>query len=283
MQGSCSDLLKRHISLHTATDQSGEKRKIRASHACVACAAIKVKCDQQKPCKRCLSKRIECRVEATESQHDQDTTTADERESSIAHGKDVTELIGTPIPVQQELSISKHESPSLTSFLRDVLCSSITTNSDHILESSLDWDHHMAFRDLMDFGQDMTLDFNNLDTILADDWRLNWLNPSLGTQIPDQQREQSASSSNAPTIDESINLSTAAYSRSAWRWNPNHEKVDQDHALASVLLHGHGPDKLPRPRQQPLTQPLNQQVLPPYQQLYRPNISRIAIGSLHYC
>lgn len=112
----------------------------------------------------------------------------------------------------------------------------------------------------MDFGQDLSLEFNDLDAVLDGDWGLNWLDPALVSGVTDQTIAQSTPSVNTPTIDESINLSTAAYNRSAWRWNPNHEKVNQDQALASVLVDSHGPDKLPRPRQQPLTQPLNQQV-----------------------
>ncbi len=58
------DLLKRHITIHTSTELSGKKRNIRASQACSACAAIKVKCDQDKPCKRCHTKGLDCRVNA---------------------------------------------------------------------------------------------------------------------------------------------------------------------------------------------------------------------------
>lgn len=112
----------------------------------------------------------------------------------------------------------------------------------------------------MDFGQDLSLDFNDLDAVLTGDWGLNWLDPALVSAAGGPPTEHSASSANTPTIDESINLSTAAYNRSAWRWNPNHENINQDHALASVLVDSHGPDKLPRPRQQPLTEPLNQKV-----------------------
>lgn len=112
----------------------------------------------------------------------------------------------------------------------------------------------------MDFGQDFSLDVNDLDAVLTGEWGINWLDPALGSGVAGPPTDNSASSSNTPTIDESINLGTAAYNRSAWRWNPTQGPINQDHALASVLVDSHGPDKLPRPRQQFMTQPLSQQV-----------------------
>ena len=61
-----SDLLKRHATCHDS-DQGGGKRqksspppRSRVAQACAACAAVKLKCDQKKPCKRCQQKQIVC-------------------------------------------------------------------------------------------------------------------------------------------------------------------------------------------------------------------------------
>lgn len=60
------DLLKRHVQGHDA-DPSRVKRlrphtaqSNRVSQACKACASLKVKCDDNKPCNRCEQAKIQC-------------------------------------------------------------------------------------------------------------------------------------------------------------------------------------------------------------------------------
>ncbi|KAK8231817.1 c6 zinc finger domain-containing protein [Phyllosticta capitalensis] len=60
------DLLKRHATCHD-TDANGAKRQkrtlvqsSRVSQACKSCAYAKLKCEDEKPCKRCRNKGIEC-------------------------------------------------------------------------------------------------------------------------------------------------------------------------------------------------------------------------------
>lgn len=68
-----ADLLSRHVASHerhskgpTPQDRRPLIRRMdRASAACVACASSKAKCDDQKPCKRCLNKNIPCQVAST--------------------------------------------------------------------------------------------------------------------------------------------------------------------------------------------------------------------------
>ncbi|KAE8331458.1 hypothetical protein BDV39DRAFT_201109 [Aspergillus sergii] len=61
-----SDLLKRHARLHTpeASAERGEKeaanRGTRVSQACANCATAKIKCTQEKPCKRCNAHQLVC-------------------------------------------------------------------------------------------------------------------------------------------------------------------------------------------------------------------------------
>lgn len=63
-----ADLLKRHAANH-GSDSSGKKRKRiggespnagRVSHACRACAAARVKCEEMKPCTRCRNRNVTC-------------------------------------------------------------------------------------------------------------------------------------------------------------------------------------------------------------------------------
>ncbi|CRG83450.1 hypothetical protein PISL3812_00801 [Talaromyces islandicus] len=69
---SSSDLLNRHATLHNAdNDPSSKKRRrfsnagtaARASQACGSCAENHLRCEDQKPCKRCIKRKIPCQVQ----------------------------------------------------------------------------------------------------------------------------------------------------------------------------------------------------------------------------
>lgn len=59
------DLLRRHVANH-ANDSPKKRRRTtapgtgRVSHACQACASARVKCDDNKPCKRCVTRNLTC-------------------------------------------------------------------------------------------------------------------------------------------------------------------------------------------------------------------------------
>lgn len=127
-------------------------------------------------------------------------------------------------------------------------------------QSTLSWNQNFNPRDVMDFSQDLSMDFNDLDAVLSGDWQ-PWLDPALDHAAVDKSsgRSDQISDVSTPSIDDSINLGTAAYNRSAWRWVPNHEKGNQDNTLASVLVESHGPDKLPRPQMIKLVPSMDQQ------------------------
>ncbi|KXT01826.1 hypothetical protein AC578_1994 [Pseudocercospora eumusae] len=287
-----ADLLKRHATLHSSTEQSGKKRKIRASQACTACATIKVKCDQDKPCKRCRTKGLECRVDNAPSTS---TYRADEQQSppnnqwstpleTLQSPHDVRAaplqyifrpVVSTPTAPMAKPSVangpangmSAPDDPSLTTFLSSVIHPAQATaqRTQPLAQpppppSNLVWNQNFNSRDLMDFSQDLSMDFNDLDAVLSMDWT-PWLDPALVPTSMDwpNGRSDQVSDVSTPSIDDSINLGTAAYSRSAWRWVPNHEKGNEDHNLTTVLVESHGPDKLPRPRQIALVPPMDQQ------------------------
>ncbi|KAK4565975.1 hypothetical protein LTR86_003824 [Recurvomyces mirabilis] len=58
-----ADLLKRHTLGHSKDDPQAKPTMIqhsRVSQACEACAGLHLKCEEEKPCKRCTKKNIQC-------------------------------------------------------------------------------------------------------------------------------------------------------------------------------------------------------------------------------
>lgn len=65
-----ADLLKRHTLGHSKDDPQNKPAIIqhsRVSQACEACAGLHLKCEEEKPCKRCTKKGIQCNFTATYS------------------------------------------------------------------------------------------------------------------------------------------------------------------------------------------------------------------------
>jgi hypothetical protein len=67
-----ADLLGRHLATHDRhssrdPDRPLIKRTDRAAEACLACAASKSKCEDQKPCRRCRTKQIPCETSTSSS------------------------------------------------------------------------------------------------------------------------------------------------------------------------------------------------------------------------
>ena len=68
-----ADLLRRHVATHdrhaSLGAEHGSYRPIdRVTQACIACAAAKARCEDQKPCGRCRTKNITCEVTSSISQ-----------------------------------------------------------------------------------------------------------------------------------------------------------------------------------------------------------------------
>ena len=112
----------------------------------------------------------------------------------------------------------------------------------------------------MDFSQDLSIDFNDLDAILAGGWD-TWLDPALAPPMFDKPTDCTVSDVSTPSIDGSINLGSAAYSRSAWKWVPNHEKGKNHHdqSLASILVDGRASDQMQQLRSRHTSQLLGTQ------------------------
>jgi hypothetical protein len=63
-----ADLLKRHTLAHSKDDPKAKMISVqhsRVSQACEACAGLHLKCEEEKPCKRCSKKNIQCNYTAT--------------------------------------------------------------------------------------------------------------------------------------------------------------------------------------------------------------------------
>ncbi len=59
----CSDLLRRHSTRHAdpLSQQAQESTRPRAAKACSSCSAVKLRCDDQRPCQRCQRRGLLCR------------------------------------------------------------------------------------------------------------------------------------------------------------------------------------------------------------------------------
>ena len=55
-----SDLLRRHLATHEFDNGSKPRRMKRAAYACQSCIVAKTKCNNDRPCQRCLAKNLHC-------------------------------------------------------------------------------------------------------------------------------------------------------------------------------------------------------------------------------
>ncbi|KAK8163249.1 hypothetical protein BC567DRAFT_200663 [Phyllosticta citribraziliensis] len=119
------DLLKRHATCHD-TDANGAKRQkrtlvqsSRVSQACKSCAYAKLKCEDEKPCKRCRIKDIECE---SNSDHRANAATSQPSVLSppkpLSHTETTSSIIDsnenqmpTPTTLLNAFELSSDESP----------------------------------------------------------------------------------------------------------------------------------------------------------------------------
>lgn len=238
-----SDLLRRHAELHTRDEPYGKRRRVKASHACMACVAVKAKCNDEKPCARCKSSGLDCILpnqttsptsgsntldilpDSSDQQSIQDSCQIPDQQAQQTAGPNFLEAsytanTGSAVPLSDD--------PSLTDFLREVFhpAPPALGNTDAQLHTSISYDGDpVASWDVMDFSQDLSLEFQDIDGALAGEWGV-WTTPALDVPFHEKPTERQSDVS-SPSIDESISLSSAAFQRSAWRWVPNHEKGNQ--------------------------------------------------------
>ncbi|GME33920.1 C2H2 type zinc finger domain protein [Neofusicoccum parvum] len=100
------DLLKRHATCHD-TDGNAKRQKrtltqsSRVSQACKSCAYAKLKCEDEKPCKRCQNKGIACESNSDNRQHNNSSASAQPPgESSSEQTMPATHPFAAPSPTR---------------------------------------------------------------------------------------------------------------------------------------------------------------------------------------
>jgi len=125
--------------------------------------------------------------------------------------------------------------PNLGDFLRDVLHDdSIGLPTQNMQDPGMHAHGNFAPWNVLDFSQNLYADFPDLDLNFTSDWDA-WLNPAPALTSPEATSEP-ITDITTPSLDDSIGMSSAAFRRSAWRFEPNHERageVPNDIAIGS--------------------------------------------------
>ena len=120
-----ADLLKRHTLGHSKDDPQAKPTIIqhsRVSQACEACAGLHLKCEEEKPCKRCTKKGIQCNFTANFAAGDMQQSPSengfvqDQRaysDNSVQHMPGLPQMQsvhgGQPPPLQHRNSFVQHQ------------------------------------------------------------------------------------------------------------------------------------------------------------------------------
>ncbi|KAK6598902.1 hypothetical protein H4I96_08106 [Botrytis cinerea] len=116
------DLLNRHVATHERNlgqNRPEIRRTERAGKACIACAAAKAKCEEQKPCLRCRTKDLVCEISQQSHKKRRISGIANEPRNSIAE--------------QESLP---RDSVTQLSSIPDLILHSIDENEDYTTTSS---------------------------------------------------------------------------------------------------------------------------------------------------
>lgn len=106
-----SDLLKRHATGHAHDRDRKRKRsssvakQSRVSQACKACASSKLKCDEEKPCRRCRERNLHCDWQDVV----QDSSPEAQQQSSADHSNPV--MPGQPLDLTASVAFSPMPTP----------------------------------------------------------------------------------------------------------------------------------------------------------------------------
>ncbi|KAH7395988.1 hypothetical protein BKA64DRAFT_74400 [Cadophora sp. MPI-SDFR-AT-0126] len=206
-----ADLLKRHASAHTDSRRnrrSHQPRAGRVSQACKACAGAKLKCKEEKPCQRCVSKGIRC--DYNEQEHrsveswrggsiddsftqgngggmtdvvranamDYDSGNGAELEDwMLGNAQNVHGQVGSSsmdhmsgmLPADPNADVMMEVNDNLfADFLRDIMMPPQSGPYNGQIHVDGVDTPSIAFRDLFSFGQDSNLELNNQDYTLMD-------------------------------------------------------------------------------------------------------------------
>ncbi|KAK0127676.1 hypothetical protein ONS96_007195 [Cadophora gregata f. sp. sojae] len=247
------DLLNRHVSTHERPTNGGKpiiRRTDRAGQACIACAAAKARCGDEKPCRRCQTKGIACETQNSthNTQHSQ-THPSSSRQASIPSSRitHVTnpsrESNGADAVVQSEHLGTLPYPPAPN--LYDI--QTTQRNLDHgfgpagqpygvgpldgnISDPHLDFmtDEMLFFSSAADFNN-QNLDFGFLD-FNFDEVHLDMTNYHKDGPGSDQNTTQSKRKVSR-SLPRDASQAHAAFTRSPWLWTPAQKDrllIDQD-------------------------------------------------------
>ncbi|PVH75036.1 hypothetical protein DL98DRAFT_467018 [Cadophora sp. DSE1049] len=227
-----ADLLKRHASAHTdnrRNRRSHQPRAGRVSQACKACAGAKLKCKEEKPCQRCVSKGIRCDYNEQEHRSVESwrggsidesfnqgnsggmTDAGRENEMDYDPGNDMSGMLPPDPSTNGMMEVNDN---LFADFLREIMMPPQAGPYDGQMHVDGVDTPSMAFRDLFSFGQDSNLELNNQDYTLMDFYQGKSI-----AEPPPPRPPNAASATNQPS-SESLALGTEAFKRSLWCWTP---------------------------------------------------------------
>ncbi|QIX01955.1 hypothetical protein AMS68_007472 [Peltaster fructicola] len=252
-----ADLLKRHTLGHSKDPSQSKIATVqhsRVSQACEACAGLHLKCEEEKPCKRCTKKNIRCNfsstlsptVEAPPQQSAQAYDDGYHRESQIFDQLPVMQppqptthmtplqsmrppvapvasiqnmLIESTLPpmpmMMQEPQRQQSTDPTMFDYLRDKM----TGPNDFQMRNEYQagpW----TPRELFDFGVDANMELNDMDLSFLDTYNntnpFDLRTPSIGfTAAGSEIAAPSFTSAPVPPLDTSF-----LPRHSVWRFRP---------------------------------------------------------------
>jgi len=259
-----ADLLSRHLATHDRhasrdPDRPLIKRTDRAAEACLACAASKSKCEDQKPCRRCRTKNIRCETSTSSSSAQARATKGDKtgaasggRHESIsaqANQKNDAEQFntayhsssaalggspgiyrtgGTPFSPSRQ-GLQEHMIARDGNIHNSLIANNEIPSTALYVSAGMD---ELPFNDMNDmlflpnvsgFNQDLDFSF----------WDFNF----DGVQLPNTnspadlmatQHPPPSNSGSASKITRDVSRGYAAFKRSPWLWTP----AQKDHQLS---------------------------------------------------
>ncbi|KAJ9156050.1 C2H2 type zinc finger domain protein [Pleurostoma richardsiae] len=265
------DLLSRHMANHDSVNGSSSNRPRgpdRATQACEACVHAKTKCSNQRPCRRCQLRRVECKdgtstrmsrtapvrecltgevIEAASTMADSTQAIDEVHEHPPLGHVSLTDACSTMLQPQMSLDLIQrvlnnyppHMNSGSGQFVSPITSAKDPLHNEVMGESlvqGINWESfNLLPADLFHMSQDLDFQFDDTLQSLCSD-------PILTTPAVDRQNLSDPEMSNV--VDASPTASTRslpkrrltdvvipgyeAYQKSPWLWTP----VNQDHAYA---------------------------------------------------
>ncbi|KAF5019022.1 hypothetical protein F66182_8972 [Fusarium sp. NRRL 66182] len=250
-----ADLKKRHEANHENDDSRKRRRNTtalntgRVTHACKACAAARVKCQEEKPCQRCVNRGLACiSAEAgstaanlshlSASTH-ANTTSGDEDDSADAaseyamasasnfHHQQSTgqAFLSQQLPFRNsEPQLATPETGNIASGSESGPLDSTDAHRlpfcDFLRDVLYEQQYGQSARTaesqgmaVLDFCDDNNLEMSDIDFGLLDHWNTDGMTGTMPTQ------QQTPKTDNSGDIAQMQNLVTA-WDVSPWRWDP---------------------------------------------------------------